>query len=362
MLRYGIVGAGVIAPLHAAAIAAVDDSELLGIADPDEAKARERAEEAGCAAFADHRELLALEPDVVVVATPHPSHPPLAIDALAAGAHVLCEKPIAVEVDDADAMIAAAERAGKLLAVCFQQRFRPVIVRARELIEAGRLGTLVRVSVVDPLYRPEAYYGTAGWRGTWAGEGGGVLMNQAPHTLDLLCHLAGRPVRVRGLARRRSQPMEAEDTAAALLEYEGGGIGTLAVSTVEAGVQRIELVGDRGRIEIVGETIAFQEFDPPLSEHLATATEMFSAPAIVDVDGPVALGSGGDHFDVHRDFASAIRNGHAPRIPASEALWSLELANAIVLSSHLDRSVPVPVDRAAYRELLAGLRSGDAVL
>src|SRR5581483_7198508 len=107
-----------------------------------------------------------------------------------------------------------------------------------------------------------AYYGSAGWRGTWEGEGGGVLMNQAPHTLDLLCHLTGLPVRVWGLTRRRSQPMEAEDTAAALFEYENGAIGTLATSTTEPGVQRIELVGDRGRIEIVGDRLTFQLFEP----------------------------------------------------------------------------------------------------
>jgi predicted dehydrogenase len=349
-LRYGIVGAGVIAPLHVAAIEALDDAELVGVSDLDEDRG------------IPFDELLALAPDVVVVCTPHPSHPPLAIAALEAGAHVLCEKPIAVETDGADAMIAAAERAERLLGVCFQQRFRPVIVRARELIVAGEVGELVRVSVVDPLYRPEAYYGTAGWRGTWQGEGGGVLMNQAPHTLDLLCHLAGPPARVWGVARRRSQPMEAEDTAAALLEYPNGAVGSLETSTVEAGVQRIELVGDRGRILIVGETIGFQRFDPALSEHLASAQEMFSAPEIVDVQQPADLGGGGDHFDVHRDFASAIRNGHAPRIPAREALWSLELANAIVLSSQLDRSVEVPLDREAYATVLADLRAGDAVL
>jgi predicted dehydrogenase len=156
--------------------------------------------------------------------------------------------------------------------------------------------------------------------------------------------------------------MEAEDTASALLEYPNGGVGSLETSTVEAGIQRIELVGDKGRIVIVGETFAFQRFEPTLSEHLATSQEMFGAPEIVEVEAPTDLGPGGDHVDVHRDFASAIRNGHEPRIPARQALWSLELANAIVLSSHLDRSVELPVDRAAYAELLAELRSGDAVL
>jgi predicted dehydrogenase len=356
-LRYGVIGAGVVAPLHLDAIAALDDVELIGISALDEGVVLARAQEAGCASFTDHRELLALGPDVVVICTPHPSHPVLTIEALEARAHVLVEKPLAVEAREADTMIEAADRAGRLLGVCFQQRFRPVIAAAHEQIASGRLGELVRVSIVDPLYRPWSYYGTASWRGTWDGEGGGVLMNQAPHTLDLLCHLAGPPATVWGVSRRRAQPMEAEDTATALLEYPGGAVGTVAVSTTEPGVQRIELVGDRGRIEIVGETLAYERFEPPLSEHLSTSTEMFGQPAIVSESVELPAGRG-DHLDVHRDFAAAIRTGGAPRAPARDALWSLELANAIVLSTHTGRAEPLPVDRDAYAALLADLRSG----
>lgn len=353
-LRYGLIGAGVVAGMHLEAIAALDDVELVGIAAHDTESAALRARESGSRPFAESDELLACELDVVVVATPHPSHAELTIAALETGAHVLCEKPLAPEARDADAMIATADRAGRLLGVCFQQRFRPVIAAARQLVDEGRLGTLVRASIVDPLYRPNAYYRTAGWRGTWKGEGGGVLMNQAPHTLDLLCHLAGPPVTVWGVAQRRAQPMEAEDTATALLSYEGA-VGTIAVSTLEPGVQRIELVGDRGRIEIVGESIVFERFEPPISEHLRSATEMFAQPE--RVTEAVGLPPGrGDHRDVHADFAAAVREGREPRIPARDALCSLELANAIVLSTHEERAVPLPVDRDAYAVLLAQLR------
>ena len=343
-LRYGVIGAGVVAPLHLEAIAALDDAELVGISSLE-------------AEHLDLSGLLALEPDVIVVCSPHPSHAALTVAALEAGAHVLVEKPLAPEAREADTMIAAADRAERLLGVCFQQRFRPVIAAARELITGGRLGELVRASIVDPLYRPNAYYGTASWRGTWSGEGGGVLMNQAPHTLDLLCHLAGPPVKVWGVSRRRSQPMEAEDTATALLEYANGAVGTLAVSTTEPGVQRIELVGDRGRIEIVGETLRFERFEPQLSEHLPTATGMFDQPSTVMESVELPAGRG-DHLAVHRDFAAAIRTGGMPRVTARDALWSLELANAIVLSTHTGHAVPLPVDRDAYAALLADLRSG----
>ena len=180
-------------------------------------------------------------------------------------------------------------------------------------------------------------------------------MNQAPHTLDLLCHLAGPPAAVWGIAQRRAQPMETEDTATALLSYAGGAVGTVAVSTLEPGVQRIELVGNRGRLEIVGESLAFERFEPPISEHLPAATEMFAAPA--SVREAVELPAGrGDHRDVHEDFAAAAREGREPRVPGREALHSLELANAIVLSTHAEQAVSLPVDRDAYAALLARLR------
>ncbi|HLX21596.1 MAG TPA: Gfo/Idh/MocA family oxidoreductase [Gaiellaceae bacterium] len=350
-LRYGIFGAGVVVPMHLEGIAALDDVELVGISAF--AGAPELAEQAGTTAYADNAELLAEGLDVAVVCTPHPSHPELTIEALATGAHVLVEKPIAVQVRDADVMIAAADDANRLLGVCFQQRFRPVIMAARNLVD--EIGALIRASIVDPLYRPNSYYRTASWRGTWAGEGGGVLMNQAPHTLDLLCHLAGPPATVWGKAWRRSQPIETEDTATALLEFPNGAVGTLAVSTTEPGVQRIELVGDRGRIEIVGETIAFERFHPPVSEHLATAPGMFEAPD--RITEPVTLPAGrGDHVDLHRDFAAAVRSGGVPRAPADDAIWSLEVANAITLSTHTGAAVPLPVDRDAYAALLESLR------
>ena len=354
-LRYGLIGAGVAAEMHLDAIALRDDVELVGIASLNGEAAEARAREHGCRAFGASNELLAEGLDVVVVATPHSSHAELTIAALEGGAHVLCEKPLAVEAREADAMVASAERAGKLLGVAFQQRFRPVIAAARRLLDDGRLGSLVRVSLVDPLYRPNVYYRTADWRGTWRGEGGGVLLNQASHTLDLLCHLAGPPEIVCGIAQRRAQPMEAEDTATALLLYAGGAVGTFATSTLEPGVQRIELVGGRGRIEIVGDSIAFERFEPPISEHLVTATHMFAAPA--GVAEAVELSPGrGDHRDVHADFVAAVREGREPRVPAREALWSLEVANAIVLSTHEGRAVPLPVDRDAYAALLAKLR------
>jgi predicted dehydrogenase len=355
-----IIGcAASIVPTHLQALAQLPAAHIVGMADISAERGAARAAEVGCPFFADHREALAkLRPDVAVITTPHPFHPPIAVDCFAAGAHVLVEKPMAVEVAEADAMIAAAEAAGRILAVNFQQRFRPAIEHVRRLVESGELGALLRVLCVEPWFRTAAYYRTASWRGTWAGEGGGVLMNQAPHTLDLLCHLAGLPAKVWGWTRTVVHAIETEDTAQAMLEYTNGASGYLNINTVEAGLQRrLQIVGDRMAIELVGDQLTIYRFRPALSEYRATSPEMFGSPD-VEAETIAMPGDGGGHLAVYRDLHAAIVEGRQPRCDGREGRMSLELASAIILSSYRDRAVTLPLDRAAYSELLAELRSG----
>lgn len=358
--RYAIIGcAAGIATTHLKALARLPNAQVVGMSDINEERGAARAAETGSPFWASHQEMLAeTQPDVAVIVTPHPFHAPLALDCFAAGAHVLVEKPLAVEVGEADQMIAAAEAADRLLVVNFQQRFRPVVERARALIDAGDIGPIVRVLCIEPWFRPAAYYRSASWRGTWAGEGGGVLMNQAPHTIDLLCHLVGAPAKVWGWTRTLCHAMECEDTAQAMLEYPNGTPGYLTISTVEAGIKgRIQVVGDRGALELVGSQLTIYRFEPGLREHMATSTEMFSAPQVHPevVDMP---GDGDGHLAVYRDLQSAIIEGRRPRSDGREALMSLELANAIILSSFQERAVTLPVDRSAYATLLADLKAG----
>jgi predicted dehydrogenase len=256
-------------------------------------------------------------------------------------------------------MIAAADQANRILAVSFQQRFRPAIERARQIIASGELGDLMRVLMVEPWYRTAAYYKSAGWRGTWKGEGGGVLMNQGPHPLDLLCHLAGPPARVWGWTRTRAHAIEVEDTAQAMLEFPNGAPGYLTISTAEAGLaRRLQIVGDRAVLELVGDDLSTLHFSPSQSEFRATSTEMWAAPKVTAQTHNLP-GDGGGHLAVHTDLVEAIANGHRPRCDAREALMSLELANAITLSSDLGAAVTLPIDRGAYAALLARLR-GDS--
>jgi predicted dehydrogenase len=234
--------------------------------------------------------------------TPHPYHAEIAIAALEAGCHVLCEKPMAVHVGEADAMIAAAARTGRLLAVSFQFRHRPEIVAAKRLVDEGRLGELQRVDVLACWTRAARYYRQTPWRGTWKGEGGGVLMNQAPHNLDLACHLAGPPSRVVAWTRTRLQPIQAEDTAHAMLEWPGGALGTIHVSTAEADTgDRIELIGTSGRMVIRLGSLDVELFEPDLKRHVEETDVLWSSPAARPL--PVDLPPGeADHAAVYRDL------------------------------------------------------------
>ena len=361
-LRFAIFGCGAsIVPTHLAALAALSNATLVGMFDIDAERGAKRAAEANCRFFTDHLALLTeIRPDVVVICTPHPFHTHLTLDALAAGAHVLVEKPMAVEVAEADLMIAAADAAGRILAVNFQQRFLPAIEHARALVSAGALGSLVRVSCVEPWFRTEAYYRTGSWRATWKGEGGGVLMNQAPHTIDLVCHLAGMPSKIWGWTRTLQHAIECEDSAQAMLEFANGAPGYLHISTVEAGIQRrLQIVGDKAALELIGDALTVYHYDSPLSQFSLTSPEMFGAPQVRAEQIVFPNGNGGgNHSAVYRDLQRAILEGGPPRASAREGLMSLELANAMIFSSHTGQVVNLPLDRAAYSALLADLRAG----
>lgn len=359
-LRFGIIGSAAgIAETHLKALTQLPGATIVGMADIAIERGEARARAVGCPFFADHRAMLdAVRPDVTVICAPHPLHAALAIDCLEAGAHVLVEKPLAISVSEADAMIAAADRAGRILAVCFQQRFRPVIEHARMLIEAGDIGDIMRVLCVEPWFRTQFYYDSAAWRGTWRGEGGGVLMNQGPHPLDLLCHLTGLPVKVWGWVRTLGHAIEGEDVAQALLEYPNGAPGYIYFSTVEAGApQRTEIVGDRSALELTTDYLTIRRFATPLSEYRATVQEMWSQPQ-VRTETLHLPGHGGGHLAVYHDLAAAIAEGRRPRCDAREARMSLELANAVIYSGITGQAVTLPLDRQAYDALLDDLRAG----
>jgi predicted dehydrogenase len=356
-LRHAVIGAAAaVFSMHREALK-LPEVQLVAISDINVEAGQQRAQELDCAFYADHRQLLEAEhPDVVTIMTPHPFHAPIAIDALRAGSHVLVEKPMAVQVAEADAMVEAANKAQRLLGVVFQQRFRPEVRAAHKLIQEGQLGVIQHVEMSVSWTRSAVYYKEGAWRGTWSGEGGGVLMNQAPHNLDLLCHLIGSPARVFAWTRHLLHPIETEDTVQAVLEWPGGTLGSLHISTAETGIpESLKIVGTRGNLEIRPKQLIFNQLETELHEFVETYPKPFGSPKAQQV--PVELEQiQGNHATVYRNFYAAILHHGTFTSAGAEGCMSLELANSLIYSNYTHSEVTLPLDRAKYAELLDNLK------
>jgi len=358
-LRHVIIGVGAgVLNMHRPALA-LETVELVGASDVNAEVGAARAAELDCPFYGDHREMLAdTQPDVAVILTPHPSHAPIAADCFAAGCHVLVEKPMAVHVAEADAMIEAAGRAGRLLAVNLQQRHRAEVRTLKRLIQAGWLGRVQHVDFVAAWPRMARYYRLVGWRGTWAGEGAGVLLNQAPHNLDLMGHLMGLPERLVAWTRTTLHDIETEDTAQAMLEWPGGALGSFHISTAEAGrPERLEVVGTAGHVQLVGRELRAFRLEQDLRTFMQEAEHPFAAPASQAAEVEMETGSG-DHTAVYRNLHAAIQGAEPLAADGREGRMSLELANAMIFSSFTKREVELPLDRERYAALLAELKAG----
>lgn len=357
-LRHVIIGIGARIIKHHRRGVALESAELVAGSDRNAELGRQRAEELGCPFYQDHRAMLSeTKPDVAVILTPPPSHAAIAIDCLEAGCHVLVEKPMAVEVTEADAMIKAAAKAARFLAVNFQHRFRPEVQAARRLIREGELGEIQRVEALLISPRTPVYYQSDGWRETWGGAGGGVLLNQAPHDLDLICYLAGRPARVVGWTRTLVHTIETEDTAHAMMEWPNGALGFLHASTAEIGpAQSLDIFGTRGSLHIGPGELSFQQIDGDIRDLVLRSSQRSPRPELRSV--PVELGGGaGDHVAVYRNFHDAILHETDLVISGTEGRMSLELSNAIIYSSYTHSEVELPLDRRSYADLLERLKT-----
>jgi predicted dehydrogenase len=293
--------------------------------------------------------------DAVLIATPHFAHTPLGIAALDAGLHVLVEKPISVHLADAERLIAAHRNRHQVFGVMFNQRTDPFYRAIRELVRSGELGAVRRVQwTITNWFRTHAYYGQDGWRATWAGEGGGVLLNQSPHNLDLFQWIFGRPQKVTGFCGfGRYHPIEVEDDVTAHLEYADGLHATLIASTGEApGTNRLEIAAERGRVVYENDHIAYTRNAVGMSEFSRTSPEAFGRPATTEVPVP-AVGHGGQHGEILQNFTDAILDGAPLIAPAAEGIHSVELANAILFSAWTSQAVSLPLDGRVYEKALS---------
>jgi len=358
-VRLGIIGVGGMGCFHADYIknGCIDGCELVAVCDidPDRLVAH-----SGLKQYPDHKSLIESgEVDAVLIATPHYAHTWIGIDALNVGLHVLTEKPISVHVADCRRLIAAHTANPKpVFAAMFNQRTVPAHRKVKQLIDMGELGEIQRINwIITDWFRTEAYYASGSWRATWKGEGGGVLLNQCPHQLDLMQWLFGTPTKVRafcGVGARHD--IEVEDQVTAYLEYANGGTGVFVTTTGEApGTNRLEIAGDRGRVIIESDKILFKRNETLASEFCKTSSECYVGPPTWDIEINVPPSPMQQHMTVTQNFVNAILKGEPLIAPAEQGINSVELANSMLYSSMKNVTVELPLDAIAYEQMLQGL-------
>ncbi len=362
--RIALVGAGNMGGQHLRDLASVEHARLAAVCDADPARREAAAQKYGIPAFSDvDRMLEAGLADGIVMATPHYDHPGIAAAAFARGVSVLSEKPIAVTVRAARGMIDDYERAAKIhpglvFAAMFQQRTQGNWTTVKRMIDSGTLGRIVRTSwIVTDWFRTQAYYDSGGWRATWAGEGGGVLMNQCPHNLDLFQWFVGMPSRVTAFAGiGKYHDIEVEDEVTAYFEYGNGMVGHFVTSTGESpGTNRLEIVGENGRLVCERGRLFYARNERSMLLHLREAKAPWEPLPFVEEEIPVDGPMTGNHRIVLEDFVDAIRFGRAPRIDGREGISMVTLDNAIMLSALEGRSVSLPPPDGAFETKLGEL-------
>lgn len=358
IVRLGIIGLGNIGQHHYAYLSAgkIAGAEVTAVSDAVPAKLTKYQ---SVKTFTDPEALMTSGAvDAVIIATPHYQHTTLGIFALGQGLHVMVEKPISAHKADAERLIAAHRRNPKLtFAGMFQLRAEPRYLKVRNLIQSGDLGKIVRMSwIMTDWFRTEAYYASGGWRATWKGEGGGVLLNQCLHNLDVMQWLLGMPARLRGFCQLgRFHDIEVEDNVSAYLEYANGATGTFVSSTGEApGSNRFEIVGTRGKLILERDKLNFTRNEADMIEFSKTSKLGFGRPEVWNVEIPFENAANG-HAILMQNFVNAILHGEPLIAPGEEGIASVELANAILFSSLLDKTLELPMDSAAYEEKLLQL-------
>lgn len=337
-LGFGVVGCGRIAKNHLEAIAAIPEARLVAVCDNDADALRRATERYACPGYGNHRDMLTNpEIDVVNICTPSGWHARIAIDAMTAGKHVLVEKPMAMSLTEADAMVATADKHGVKLGVMHQNRFNSAIVKLRRALEQGKFGKLTHGSAVVRWARDYNYYRQAPWRGTWAHDGG-CLMNQSIHNIDLLQWMMGPVESVFAYTATNVRKIEAEDVAVAVLRFASGALATIEATTTiypRNLEETLNIFGTTGTAVIGGVAVNKIEnwrFD---GEDEATAlAEQFREP-------PNVYGFG--HADIIADFIGAVKQGRSPAVPGREGRKAVEIILAIYHSVRLHKEIILPL-------------------
>lgn len=332
-IHVGLIGGGNISGTHARAATAIADVEISAVHGTNSEKVERLCREFGGRPYQDFHRFLAHRPmQMVIIGSPSGLHAEQGIAAARQGLHVLVEKPIDISTQRADALIAECEKAKLKLGVIFQDRFKPAIRRVKQLINDGALGRVLLADARVKWYRPPEYYGASRWRGTWALDGGGALMNQGVHTVDLLLWLLGDVVSVRARTATVLHAIETEDTAIALLEFRKGAMGVLEATTAAypGYPRRIELTGAEGTIVLENDRILLGDLKGEAQDMVShdgdSDNPSASSPVVVDFRG---------HQSAIEDFIHAIQYDHAPACDGREGRRSVALIQAIYDAARL---------------------------
>lgn len=326
-VRFGIIGCGVISEWHAKAIASVDGAQLMGATDMDINRAKTFCQQQGGQVFASVEDMLASnEIDVVNICVPSGLHASLAIQAAKAGKHIVVEKPMALSVADADAVIEACRQNHVKIEVISQIRFSKAVNQLKRAMDSGVLGKVVTGDVFMKFYRSKEYYASAGWRGTYKMDGGGALMNQGIHGIDSLLYVMGDVKCVSGYAKTLVHSIEVEDTCSAVLEFKNGALGIIqgTTSVYPGYARRLEVSGDQGTIALEEDSVVrwdtVSQIMPPdvhLGGIVATGA---SDPKAISNDG---------HIAQIQDMVEAIREDRCPAVDGIEGKRPVKLITAI---------------------------------
>lgn len=351
MLQLGVVGVGAMGGNHTRALlkGCAPSVRITALCDINPEAGREFAP---IPFYTDSREMLEHAGlDAVFVATPHFQHDEVGVAALEKGLHVLVEKPMAADKNGCENLLRARDRSGKVLSTMLSMRTKPIYSKIKSLLADGELGVIRRVHwTATHWFRTETYYSESDWRGTWKGEGGGVLLNQCPHQLDLLCWFFGLPKKVSGFCEfGRYHDIEAEDDVLAVLHYPDRMKVVFEASTGEfPGTDRLEIVGEMGRLVAEGGHLKFERNRVPMSEFSKSSDLAMKGPECWPIDIPLGTLSSTGHIMIFENFAGAILRGETLIAPPEEAWRGVELANAMQLSTWNEAPVRLPLDQTEY--------------
>lgn len=340
-IGFGVVGCGVVADYHIGAIIETPGARLVAVSDVIEARVREVAQQHGVTAYVGHEEMVqSPDVDVVCICTPSGLRIPIATDAVAAGKHLVIEKPIDVSLENADQIIGAAQEAGVELMCIFQLRYGAAVTQVREAVRAGRLGTVTLGDAYIKWFRPQEYYESAAWRGTWAMEGGGALMTQGIHTVDLLQWIMGPVKRVSARMGALVHDIEVEDTLVATLEYESGALGVVeATTTCHPGMPaRLEFSGSRGTVIVEADRITAWELEGEEGQAAGTAGSDVAKAA----SDSKTFGTEGHKAQI-AEMVQVVRGEGHPVIDGAEGRKTVELILAMYESARTGAPVDLPL-------------------